>query len=134
MKMWLKVSIKWICGRKLNKCHLIITHHQSSLQSLTASNQDLTWKKVGKMLKQKIGINPTVTEPTWAGRPLVFAVLRSSFFVLTLYDLEEGSVKLLRSSLCFALTAQLRGAKRVLAKNLKPVFAGKLSSASIKLG
>jgi hypothetical protein len=30
----------------------------------------------------------------------------------------------LRSSLCFALTAQLRGAKRVLAKNLKPVFAG----------
>ena len=30
----------------------------------------------------------------------------------------------LRSSLCFALTAQLRGAKRVLAKSLKPVFAG----------
>ena len=27
---------------KIDKCHLIITHHQSTLQSLTASNQDLT--------------------------------------------------------------------------------------------
>ena len=37
----------------------------------------------------------------------------------------------LRSSLCFALTAQLRGAKRVLAKNLKLVFAGKLPEKNL---
>ena len=82
----------------------------------------MTWKS-GKNVKiEKIGINPTVTEPTWAGRPLVFAVLRSSFFVLTFVRFGRGLGKL-RSSLCFALTAQLRGARL---KTCKPVFAGKL--------